>query len=254
MSHTSDTTDSQITTSLLSVMHLGSIGRGFNPRQQLMDLVNRTSIKQYSLETWDFTDVGILPNGSENNTKAALINTVVNSGLYNKRAFNYNRIHVSDLGVIRIPKGSAVRVTDMLDQINAFLSTWIYSYDIIDGVLPDIDVDGNVTVNLAFEAHCLQFYSSAKVVLLSDAPVTAITKADVGLPLVDNTPDLFKPVSAQQQAAIADSLLLAKAYTQNQIAAIPPPAPAPTPAPSPSGGGVDPTDFWHDQTVDGGNF
>lgn len=216
-----DLTDSQIAVSKLAVLHLGSVGRGFNPRQQIMDMVNVASVKKYSMDAWDFSSVARTTNGSIHNTTAAITSSLIGNGMFNKRLIQYNRIHVGDLGIIKVPKGSATHVLDLLNSINSLCSTFIEEQDIVNDPLPSVDVDGNVTISLVFQSSALQFYSGVRIILLSEIPSAPFTAADIGLDQVDNTRDIFKPVSIYDAVAIADAkseaIRLANEYSQSLV-------------------------------------
>lgn len=162
-----------------SAFELGLVGRGYNGRQVLFDLINLTSSFKYEMSHgWDFTPPRRMPQGSKFNTVCEMINGVKDSGLFSMRTVYYNRIHTSDLGSLVLPKGSATLVSDLIDAINLALSTSLSSFEIIDAQLPNPDGAGNVTFNLTFFDSSMQYYSGEKII-----PATVVSPDGVSQPV-----------------------------------------------------------------------
>lgn len=126
---------------------------------------------------------------------------------------SYNRVHVSDLGAVRVLVGGHSFVSDVLDQINTQFNTNITNLDIENSALPDPDVDGKATIHLVFQPSSIRYYSGTRIKLKSEVvSIPNITKYSVGLGNVDNTTDTDKPVSTAQAVADTAVLIAAKAY------------------------------------------
>ena len=222
MDYTQTIPDPEPTVNTASAIELGLIGNGYNGRQILIDTINKKSTFKYWMEQgWGVTPPRKMPQNSKYNTICELVNNQKNRGLFSSRVVYYNRIHTSALSPLVIPKGSAVNVSDLLDAINAVYQTKILFTEIVDSVLPPADVSGNVTINLVFPEGTIQYYSG-DITTLSTVNVFGITKADIGLALVDNTPDTGKPVSTPVLSFINNSVdnavSTSEQYTRDRIA------------------------------------
>jgi len=213
--------------SLLSAIVLNTIGKGFNPRQLLMDMYNIQNKKKLSILTSDFFEPSVLPNGSTRNAMV-LLKSLSYQDLISPKIVHYNRIHTSEFGIIDIPKNNAILVSDLLTPINDIYETFIYETDIVDQILPIADATGKVQFTLQFQTSCLQFYSGPEVIIFANGEFK-LTKADVGLGMVDNTPDVAKIVSVPQAAAITSALdsleLELRNYVEVEISEIQTPPP-----------------------------
>lgn len=203
--------------SVIPAIILGTISKEFNGKQLLMDLFNQKSIIDYSLSRFDFDPPISLINGSICNTETYL-KEISSGNLFSKKIIHYNRIHVSELGVILLNKGIAITVVELLKEINIFLNSSIQINEIINEPLPSADASGKVLISLKFHPNSFQYYSGARIILASESiNTTNIIKESIGLKFVDNTSDNNKPVSILQTEAIEDALLLAKDYASSIV-------------------------------------
>lgn len=214
----------ELSWSKLSPLQLGKITKAINGDQALINLINQTSVRNYSLQNWTFQNLEKSTDSSVCDTKILLVNRVKMAGLNLARPVTYNRIHVSELGSIILPKGSATLVSQLLPQINNLLSLALSIEDITDAQLPVADSGGNVNILLDFHPWHLQFYSGSRVIANDVVlPTGYLTKQSVGLPNVDDTSDADKPISVPVAQALQGVLVAAQNYARNQIANIPEP-------------------------------
>lgn len=79
---------------------------------------------------------------------------------YGSPRLNYDRIHVSYLGSISVPKGAAVRVHDLLDTINDKYNINLSEEDVENDLLDPI-VNGEITVTLRIKQESVMFYDGS---------------------------------------------------------------------------------------------
>lgn len=87
-----------------------------------------------------------------------VITPVTSSGLYGKRIFHYNRIHISELGTVTVEKGSATTVYQLLSAINVKYGLYLTEDDVIDQVLSPI-ITGEIEVDLEIKPTSLAWYA-----------------------------------------------------------------------------------------------
>lgn len=93
------------------------------------------------------------------------------SGLYGVRRVFYNRIHVSELGVISVPRASAVNVSDLLVDISYKYGILITVDDIFDAPLPAPSPGvTSVEINFNFRPTSVIYYGDTKIILGNNDP------------------------------------------------------------------------------------
>lgn len=195
---------------------LGEIDRGFNAKWLLINMINAVVHNNYPTGSTFFTEPVKLPNGSLCNTSIQVYSNPENP-LYPTRNVYYNRVHTTDLGPAIVPSLDMLFVNNILSSFNSIYGSYIKARDIIDELLPPPDSFGNVTVFLKFAPICLQFYSGDKIIVNNPNSLEDTTRVLLDIELVDNTPDLAKPVSVPQATAIANVLSTAEAYANNLV-------------------------------------
>lgn len=79
-----------------------------------------------------------------------------------KHTHNYDRIHISELGVIIVNKGDALRLNDLLPQISEVCGVKFDVDDLIDYEL-DGSTSGNIVVDLQANPDSLMYYDGPKI-------------------------------------------------------------------------------------------
>lgn len=177
-----------------------------NFRKSLVDMINVVSLKKYSVINTDFREPMKMPDESIRNTQLLLIE-LPDVGLFNPKPIQYNRIHTDDVGLIKVKKGTAVSVLQLLSLVNSQYNKTIRPDDVVDRGLPGTDDLGFVSFKFDFQDSSLRYYSGHKVKLRnnSDEPGAADRK-NTGLEFVDNTSDDKKPLSIFQKQALEQAI------------------------------------------------
>lgn len=149
------------------IIEFVSIRLDWFPNKSLMELINANSIRKFSLDRSDFTDVKTLPDNGFCNSVVQVVNKT-DDGLFNPKIIHYNRVHVGDLGPINVPKGNAQTVHDILPAVNRKYRLFIQTWDVLNTPLPGTDAIGNVSISFEFTTKCLQFYSGPRVELINE--------------------------------------------------------------------------------------
>ena len=84
------------------------------------------------------------------------------SGLYGVKTFHFNRIHISEVGVIEVEKGAATTHAGLLPAINTKYGLYLMPDDIVDQILNPA-LTGLITVVLQINPNSLTFYDGAVI-------------------------------------------------------------------------------------------
>lgn len=155
----------------MPALKLGTIDIGGDGKEVLLEAIKKKY--HYSL---DKDDVGFsdpervtVPNPTHNTI--IYIGPKATSGYYGIKKIYYNRIHVSELGRIRVAKGTATKVSELLPSINLKYGIQVKNEDIFDEVLPDITPpQTEVEVNFKFRDTSVVFYGNSKIQLGNSDP------------------------------------------------------------------------------------
>lgn len=155
----------------MPALKLGTIDIGGDGKEVLLEAIKKKY--HYSL---DKEDVGFsdpervtVPNPTHNTL--IYIGPKATSGYYGIKKIYYNRIHVSELGRIRVAKGTATKVSELLPSINLKYGIHVKNEDIFDEVLPDITPpQTEVEINFKFRDTSVVFYGSSKIQLGNSDP------------------------------------------------------------------------------------
>lgn len=91
------------------------------------------------------------------NTSITIV-PVTSSGLYGRRVFHYNRIHISELGTVTVDKGSATTVYQLLAAINDKYGLYLTEDDVYDQILSPV-VTGDIDIDLQIKPTSLIWYA-----------------------------------------------------------------------------------------------
>ena len=151
-----------------------------------------------------------MPDGSDRNSRVFLQFAPSFPHLTRTVSMDYDRIHVSDLGVIKTAKLTAVNVHDVLEQINSDYKLDIKPADVVDKPLGLPDGQGLVTIEFEFTPESLNFYSGPKIQTISSLAVGEQNKSEV----VYATLDLLRSGSS----VVISNLSYDVATRQNSVA------------------------------------
>jgi hypothetical protein len=131
------------------------VNESFRPTGNIEDLF--TAVRQASNKDYQSALLNTTTNLSRN-TQISIFE-IANKMLFTKRIVLFNRIHVNDLGIIKLPKGNSNDVLGLLVAINTLKGLNIKPTDIINNPLPTADAQGYVTIDLQFTQGNSQYYS-----------------------------------------------------------------------------------------------
>lgn len=198
---------------------LGTIDIGSDAKSILLAMVNRSSVKQFSFDEYDFSDP-IRPT-----EQAPIRNTLIRllpkggTNLYGSVTLYYNRMNISTIGDIKVYKNGATLISEVIPYINTTYGIYLSPTDYIDGPLPSGSDVEPISVTLEISSTCIQFYGGTPIVTALPQTIQ-VDKAHIGLMNVDNTADTAKPVSTAQAQADANTLQSANTYTDSKAATI----------------------------------
>lgn len=147
---------------------LGTIDQGGDGHAVLLALYNAK--EGTSLQLTDFVfSIPVLPteNNPIRNTKIKMYPYAA-SGYYGVKTIYYNRIHLSELGIIRVTRGNAVTLVDLLPAINNKYGVDILPTDVINYTLPALTTSQDITVDITFSSSSVVFYAGDKITLEGD--------------------------------------------------------------------------------------
>jgi hypothetical protein len=167
-------------TSTTAVMVLGTVDLGNDGHAILLELLKNYDGSIYPSSDYVFSDpvaltgqdaiVGVTKDANGVNQPIVrntriFLTPVAKTGNYGPRVIYYNRIHVSDLGTITVPIGTATTIYEALPQINTNYGIGLSQDDVVDAPLPAPDSNGYVTVTLSIKPTSVLFYGTVKVSL-----------------------------------------------------------------------------------------
>lgn len=201
---------------------LGKISAVGDPKQAFTDALNKAAKTRYKAISLEFYDISLVTTNLPETNSTIRVVLLPDREQVADYIVSFNRINAADLGTINVTVTGKSLISDVLDQINSLTSSNISITDIVDGPLPVGDSNGKAIITLVFQPNSTLYYSGPRITLASEVTtVPGVTKASVGLSLVDNTSDVSKPVSTQQAIADTNVLTQANAYTNVAISNIP---------------------------------
>lgn len=200
---------------------LGRINTVGDAKQAFTDALNKVAKTRYKALNLEFYDIALVTTNLPETNSTVRVAIVPDKEQIADYIVSFNRVNVFDLGVINVVVTGNVLISDALSQINQITNSNITAEDIEDGLLPAGDANGRANINLIFKPSSSLYYSGPRITLASEVTtIPGITKASIGLSLVDNTSDINKPVSIQQAIADNNILTQANAYTDVAISNI----------------------------------
>lgn len=138
---------------------LGTIDAGGDGRAVLLESINYTYNTSFTLDDFDFVDVErvITPNPTHNSK--IKLGPKAHTGYYGFRTVYYNRIHVSELGPIRVSYDNENYLTQLLDKINNKYGVMIKASDIYEKILTaPTPPETEISIELEFRPESIIFY------------------------------------------------------------------------------------------------
>lgn len=196
---------------------IGKISTIGDAKQAFTDALNKAARTRYKAINLEFYDTVLVTTNLPETNSTIRVVLLPDKEQVADYIVSFNRVNTSDLGLVNVTVTGKSLISDVLDQVNLLTNSNITINDIVDGPLPAGDSNGKANIDLVFKPSSMLYYSGPRITLASEVTtIPGVTKASVGLSLVDNTSDINKPVSTQQ--AIADSNVLAQANTYTDVA------------------------------------
>lgn len=147
---------------------LGTIDQGGDGKAVLLALYNAKEGTNLQLSDFAFS-MPIMPteNNPIRNTKIKLYPYAA-SGYYGVKTIYYNRIHLSELGTIRVTRGNAVTLVDLLPAINNKYGVDILATDVVNYTLPALTTSQDIVVDITFTGSSIVFYAGDVITLEGD--------------------------------------------------------------------------------------
>ena len=150
---------------------LGTIDAGGDGKDVLLSVINTLYGKNFVLDDFDFgvPEFISLPNPTHNSV--IKLGPKAHTGYYGFRTIYYNRIHVSELGAIKVRYEGEQFLTQMLAKINAKYGILIKPADIFEELIEmPVPPATDISVNLQFRPESLVFYGGDLITLGTNDP------------------------------------------------------------------------------------
>lgn len=155
----------------MSNIILGTIDAGGDGPAVLLAAVNAAIGSNFTLNDVEFAAPELVSTPQPLRNSVIKMAPKASSGYYGVRRIFYNRIHVSELGVISVPRASAVNVSDLLTDISYKYGILIKPEDIYDAVLPPAAPGvPSVEINFNFRPTSVIYYGDTKIQLGTNDP------------------------------------------------------------------------------------
>lgn len=150
---------------------LGTIDIGGDGQEVLLASLNYVLGTTFTLDDFEFSEPASVSIPAPTHNTVVKFGPKAHSGYYGVKRIYYNRVHVSELGPISVPRGIATRISHLLPVINSKYGILIKVEDIYDADLPDpAPGEVDVEVLLDFRPTSLVFYGGAMIVAGTNDP------------------------------------------------------------------------------------
>lgn len=166
---------------------LGTIDAGGDGKDVLLSVINSIYGKNFTLEDFDFTTPKfvVMPNPSHNSF--VKLGPKAHTGYYGYRTIYYNRIHVSELGAIKVPYDGEQFLTQVLPKINTKYGILIKPDDVYEQIIdPPATPGEDITLDLQFRPESLVFYGGDKITMGTNDPSIEFD-SPINLPFANDT-------------------------------------------------------------------
>lgn len=172
--------------------------RVYSGKEILLAYYNRTFQKNIALHEIQFG------RPQRVDTVGTNFNTTINlwpnlgTRYYGSPKLNYDRVHVSLLGTIVVPKGQATRVHDLLETINTKYNLNLTDEDVENDTL-DPFTNGDITVNLRIKEDSVMFYQGTMIY------TPAYPDPNAGVPPVIDQYAFWSPTSSSPVVVLSNN-------------------------------------------------
>lgn len=165
---------------------LGTIDAGGDGRDVLLNVINATYGKSYKLEDFDFgkPEFVSMPNPTHNSF--VKLGPKAHTGYYGFKTIYYNRIHVSELGAIKVRYENEQYLTQLLDKINTKYGILIQPSDVFEQIITAPQTGTDISLDLQFRPESLVFYGGTKITLGTNDPSIEF-ESPINLPFANET-------------------------------------------------------------------
>ena len=204
---------------------LGTIDMGGDGKTVLLASLNHKLGTSFTTADFEFTDPSPVTTPTPTHNTVIQLGALAHSGYYGTKTVYYNRVHVSELGIITVAKGTATRVSHLLTKINDKYGILITSADIYDAVLPAIPAGAtDVEVQLDFRPTSVVFYGGTKIVMGNNDPAGSGSGSGTVLLPFSGKYLFFSEHTTQHDIIDPYSILFDQDKTRRNIARTIPPA------------------------------
>lgn len=109
------------------------------------------------------------------------------TGYYGFRTVYYNRIHVSELGAIKVPYADEQFLTQVLPKINVKYGILIKPEDVYEQIItPPANPGDDIILDLQFRPESLVFYGGDRIIIGTNDPSIEFD-SPINLPFTNET-------------------------------------------------------------------
>lgn len=166
---------------------LGTIDAGGDGKDVLLKVINALYGKDFTLDDFDFgvPEFVTMPNPTHNSK--IKLGPKAHTGYYGFRTVYYNRIHVTEIGSIKVPYDSEQFLTQLLEKINIKYGILIKPTDIYEQLIePPAVLGDDIVLDLNFRPESLVFYGGNRIVVGTNDPSIEFD-SPINLPFANET-------------------------------------------------------------------
>ena len=166
---------------------LGTIDAGGDGKDVLLRVINTIYGKNFTLDDFDFgkPEFVVTPNPTHNSY--VKLGPKAHTGYYGFRTVYYNRIHVSELGTIKVPYAGEQFLTQVLPKINVKYGILIKPEDVYEQIIaPPATPGADIILDLQFRPESLVFYGGDRIIIGTNDPSIEFD-SPINLPFANET-------------------------------------------------------------------
>lgn len=137
--------------------------RIYTARETVLGYANAKLKSQMRVQDVDFSTPQRNDTPSPQYNTRIVITPHLNTMFIGDYTLEYDRVHVSKFGVVKIIQGSATRLYDVIDSLNEVCNSHFLEEDLVDYALP-VGNTGEITIDLQFQPGSLLYYSGAAII------------------------------------------------------------------------------------------
>jgi hypothetical protein len=144
-------------------------------RLAILKILNIITDKNYTLNDVVFSNPTPNTDITKNRNTKVTVTFKPEYGNYGTKEIFYNRIHINDLPVLTVARGSATTYHQLIPILNSTYNLNLTENDLDDSALPDV-VSANVTISLPVANNSYLYYDSAPINTVGFIPTYNIFK------------------------------------------------------------------------------